>query len=527
MTPPPFSALSLPEQFNAADAFLDYNLAQGRSAKTAIYHEGITYSYGDITELANRVGNGLLDLGVEIEQRVALILLDSPQFAAAFFGTIKIGAVAVPFNTALRPADYAYLLIDSRAKVVIVHAALWKPLQQVLSQSPYLRHVVVVGLEESGESATTTVHDFARWTEKSFATLTTARTSKDDSALWLYSSGSTGFPKGCVHLQHDMTYCAECFAKPILGINEDDITFSASKLFFAYGLGNNLYYPFSVGASALYYPGRPAAEDMFKLIAQYRPTLFFATPALYANMLAIPEAEKRYDFSSVRLCISAGEGLPADIFQRFEQAFYVPILDGIGCTEMLQTFISNRLGDMRPGSSGKPVPGFEARIVDEDGSDVAIGEVGNLLVRGDSAAASYWNQHEKSKTVFRGHWVATGDKYYQDADGFFWYCGRTDDMLKVNGQWVSPFEVESALVAHAAVLEAAVVATTDRDKLPKPKAYVVLNAGYEPSETLAEELKAFVRDRLAPFKYPRWIEFLPELPKTATGKTQRFILRQI
>jgi benzoate-CoA ligase family protein len=525
-TPPPFSALSLPEQFNAADAFLDHNLVQGRSTKIAIYHEGSTYSYGEVTELANRVGNGLLDLGVEIEQRVALILLDSPQFASAFFGTIKIGAVAVPLNTALRPNDYAYLLTDSRAKVVIVHAALWRPLQQVLTQSPYLRHVVVVGLEEMEESETSTVHDFARWTGNASPTLATARTNKDDSAFWLYSSGSTGFPKGCVHLQHDMTYCAECFAKPILGINENDITFSASKLFFAYGLGNNLYYPFSAGASALYYPGRPIAEDIFKLIARHHPTLFFATPALYATMLAIPEAEKRYDFSSVRLCISAGEGLPANILQRFEQAFHVPILDGIGCTEMLQTFISNRVDDMRPGSSGKPVPGFEARIVDEDGSEVATGEVGNLLVRGDSAAASYWNQHEKSKAVFRGQWVATGDKYYQDEDGFFWYCGRSDDMLKVNGQWVSPFEVESALVAHAAVLEAAVIAATDHDKLLKPKAYVVLNSGYEPSEALTEELKAFVRDRLAPFKYPRWIVFLSELPKTATGKTQRFILRQ-
>jgi benzoate-CoA ligase family protein len=523
---PPFSALALPEQFNAADAFLDYNLAQERSMKTAIYYEGNTYSYGEITELANRVGNGLLDLGVEIEQRVALILLDSPHFVAAFFGAIKIGAVAVPLNTTLRPSDYNYLLTDCRAKVVIVHAVLWKPLQQMLSQLPYLRHIIVVGLEESGGSETATVHDFDSWAGKFSALLTTAHTSKDDSALWLYSSGSTGFPKGCVHLQHDMTYCAECFAKPILGINEDDITFSASKLFFAYGLGNNLYYPFSVGASALHYPGRPVAEDMFKLIAQYHPTLFFATPALYAGMLAIPEAEKRFDFSSVRLCISAGEGLPADIFHRFEQTFHVPILDGIGCTEMLQTFISNRVGDIRPGSSGKPVPGFEARIVDEQDNDVATGEVGNLLVHGDSAATSYWNQHEKSKGVFRGHWVATGDKYYQDEEGFFWYCGRADDMLKVNGQWVSPFEVEGALIAHTAVLEAAVVAASDRDKLLKPKAYVVLNSGYEPSEKLAEELKAFVRNRLAPFKYPRWIEFLPELPKTATGKTQRFILRQ-
>ncbi len=521
----PIALSPLPEQFNAASAFLDRHLVEGRGAKIALYHEGKTYSYAEIAELANRIGNGLLDLGVEIEQRVALILLDSPQFAATFFGTIKTGVVPVPLNTTLRPIDYLYLLNDCRAKVLCIHAALWQPLQPILPQLRYLRHVIVIGLEENGERETSTLHDFAHLTDRASAHLPAAQTSKDDSAFWLYSSGTTGTPKGCIHLQHDMTCCAELFGKAILGIREDDITFSASKLFFAFGLGNNLYYPFSVGASALYYPGRPLAENLLTLVERIRPTLFFGAPTLYASMLALPDVEKRFDFSSVRLCISAGEGLPAELLKRFEQKFHVTILDGIGSTEMLQTFISNRVDDVQPGSSGKLVPGYDARIVDERGQDVPAGAMGTLLVRGDSAAAGYWNKHEKTQEVFQGSWVMTGDKFYQDTEGYFWYCGRADDMLKVSGQWVSPFEVEAALIAHPAVLEAAVVQSLDQHGLVKPKAYIVLQQGYEPSEALVEELKLDIKTRLAPYKYPRWIEFIPELPKTATGKIRRFALR--
>ncbi len=522
----PVFTFSLPDQFNAATAFLDRNVVEGRGAKTAIYYEGDTYSYAYVAELANRVGNTLLDLGVEIEQRVAMILQDSPQFAATFFGAIKIGAVPIPLNTMLRPVDYEYLLNDSRAKVLFVHAKLWKPLQHILPDLRYLRHLVVVGLKQGGEQETANSHDFEQLTKHGSAQLTAVQTSKDDSAFWLYTSGSTGFPKGCIHLQHDMSYCTETFGKLTLGIREDDIMFSVSKLFFAFGLGNSLYYPFAVGASAVYHPGRVTAEKVFKLIECYRPTLFFGAPTLYANLLAAPDAEKHFDVSSIRLCVSAGEALPAEILRRFEQKFHVPILDGIGCTEMLQTFISNCVGDIKPGSSGKLVPGYEARIVNEQGQDVVVGEIGSLLICGDSAAIGYWNKHEKSKDVFRGQWVATGDKYSQDADGYFWYSGRTDDMLKVSGQWVSPFEVESALITHPAVLEAAVVAATDKDELVKPKAYIVLQAGYESSEILAQELKDFVKARLVPVKYPRWIEFVPSLPRTATGKIQRFMLRK-
>jgi benzoate-CoA ligase len=461
-----------------------------------------------------------------MEQRVALLLLDSPQFAAAFFGAIKIGAVPVPINTSLRPNDYTYMLNDSRARVLLVHAAVWQTISQILPELKYLRHVVVVGLEASGAQETATIHDFERWVQSASSALQAAQTSRDDSAFWLYSSGSTGFPKGCVHLQHDMTFCTEYYARPVLGIHENDITFSAAKLYFAYGLGNNLYFPFGVGASAVHYPGRPLAEDMFKVVQQYRPTIFFGSPTLYAGMLALPDAEKRFDFSSVRICVSAGESLPADILRRWRDKFHVDILDGIGSTEILHIFISNRAGEIRPGSTGKLVPGYEAIVADESGHPVRQGDIGNLLIRGDSITAYYWNKHEKTKDTINGHWIHTGDKYYQDEDGYFWYCGRSDDMLKVSGQWVSPVEVEATLIAHPAVLECAVVGDKDADELVKPRAYVVLNQGYQPTPELADELKAFVKQSLVPFKYPRWIDFVTELPKTATGKIQRFKLRE-
>ena len=512
----------VPDQFNVATAFLDRHIIEGRGAKIAIYSEGTSYTYAHIAELANRVGNGLLNLGVDLEQRVALLLLDSPQFAAAFFGTIKIGSVVVPMNTMLRPDDYVYLLNDSRARALFIHASIWQAIQPLRPQLKYLRHVIVVGLSEPESS---TLHDFEKFVSSASSTLQAAETHKDDSALWLYSSGSTGFPKGCVHLQHDMLYCTEYYAKSVLGITENDITFSAAKLYFAYGLGNGLYFPFGVGASTILYPGRPLAEDMFKVVEKYRPTIFFGVPTLYGSMLALPDAGKRFDFSSVRVCVSAGEALPADILRRWEQTFGVPILDGIGSTEILHIFISNRTGEVRPGSTGKLVSGYAAMITDEAGHPVQQGDIGNLLIAGDSTTSHYWNKHEKTKNTLNGQWIATGDKYYQDAEGYYWYCGRSDDMLKVGGQWVSPVEVENTLIAHPAVLEAAVVGAIDEEQLIKPKAYVVLREGYVPSEALSNELKSFVKEKLALFKYPRTIKFLPELPKTATGKIQRFLLR--
>jgi benzoate-CoA ligase len=363
-----------------------------------------------------------------------------------------------------------------------------------------------------------------------------AETSRDDVAFWLYSSGSTGFPKGAVHLHHDMVYSTELYARPILGIHGEDITFSAAKLFFAYGLGNNLYFPFSVGATAVLYPGRPAPDKMFEVLATCRPSIFYGVPTLYAAMLQLADAGESREgsrgsagldqaLSSVRVCVSAGESLPAPIFHRWKEKFGLEILDGIGSTELLHIFISNRMGEVRPGSSGKIVPGYEARILDEEGRILPQGQVGNLLIKGDSAAPYYWNKHRKTTETMLGEWIKTGDKYYQDPDGYFWYCGRSDDMLKVGGIWVAPVEVENALIGHPAVLECAVVGAMDTDELVKPKAYVVLKTGYPASNDLAEELKAYVKESIAPYKYPRWIEFIPELPKTATGKIQRFRLR--
>ncbi len=526
-TPTNTPQIVLPDIYNAASTFLDRNIEEGRGERVAIYYEDERWTYRQVQLTANRVGNALRSLGIEMEQRVALLLLDSPQFASAFFGAIKIGAVPVPINTSLRPADYVYILNDSRAKVLLVHAALWPQIASIRGQLQYVRHIIVIGrnLLEAGEEQAELL-DFNEWITAASDELTTAPTSKDDAAFWLYSSGSTGFPKGCVHLQHDMLVCTKLYAQPFLHITQDDITFSGAKLFFAYGLGNNLYFPFAEGAAAVYYPGRPVGEELLKVIDRYHPTIFYAVPTQYASILAIPDAEKRYNCSSLRVCVSAGEPLPADLYRRWKERFGVEILDGIGSTEICHIFISNRQGEVRPGSSGKVVPGYEARIVDEHGQTVPQGEIGNLLIKGDSICAYYWNKHEKTKQTIQGEWIQTGDKYYQDEDGFFWYCGRSDDMLKVGGQWVSPVEVESALIMHPAVLEAAVVGHPDTDGLIKPKAFVVLQQGHTPSDALIDELKGFVKERLAAFKYPRWIECVPELPKTATGKIQRYKLRE-
>lgn len=520
-------ALALPDEYNAATAFLDGALAKGWGARTAIRSGDQTLTYAQVAEGANRTGNALRTLGAEMEQRVAVLLYDSPQFAYSFFGAMKIGAVPVPINTQLRPQDYLYMLNDSRARVLVVEADLWAQIAPLRQQLAFLRHVVVVRRDatDGGADLSGAVIDFERLIAGARAELVPAATSRDDTAFWLYSSGSTGFPKGCVHLQHDMHVCSELYAKPILQLTPDDVTFSAAKLYFAYGLGNGLYFPLSVGASAIHYPGRITAEAAFRVISEQRPTIFFGSPTLYAAMLAIPDAASRFDTSSLRLCVSAGESLPAELFTRWRDRFGTEILDGIGSTEILHIFISNRAGEVKPGSSGHVVPGYEALIVDEQGQPVAQGDIGNLWIAGDSTCTQYWNKHERTKATIVGSWIQTGDKYYQDAEGNYWYCGRSDDMLKVSGQWVSPVEVESALITHPSVLEAAVVARADADDLIKPQAYVVLQSGVTPSDELANELKQHVRTTLVPHKYPRWVEFVPELPKTATGKVQRYILR--
>jgi benzoate-CoA ligase family protein len=528
---------TIPDQFNAAVHFIDRNISEDRGGKIAIESfagdgaAGERVTYQQLFENVNRTGNALRALGVRREERVALLLLDCPEFFYSFFGAIKIGAVPVPLNTLLRPHDYEYLLSDCRAPVAIVSQALLPQLDAIPQSSlRYLNNVLVVrdGGRKRGE-----VDDcnFRRIIAGHSADLDAEPTSKDDAAFWLYSSGSTGRPKGCVHLQHDMAVAAEHYAVQVLGIREDDRCFSVAKLFFAYGLGNAGYFPLAVGATTILWSGSTHPANVLECIERHRPTLFFSVPSNYSALLMHAEeqergANRRFDLSSVRWAVSAGEALPAAIYQRFRERFGVEILDAIGSTEALHMFIANRPGAVRPGSSGQIIPGYDARVLDEDDQPVKQGEIGNLFVKSDAVCACYWNQHEKSKATFRGEWLRTGDKYWQDDDGYFWYAGRSDDMLKVSGMWVSPVEIEAVLIEHPSVAEAAIIGREDGDGLLKPAAYIVLRNGCAQSQALQHELQEFVLRRLANYKRPRWIEFVEELPKTATGKIQRFRLRE-
>jgi benzoate-CoA ligase family protein len=527
-----------PDQFNAATYFIDRHLDEGRGQKIAIEADEARVSYRQLGEKVNRFGNALRQLGVRIEERVLLLLLDTPEFAFSFFGAIKIGAVPVPVNTLLKPADYQYILNNSRARVAVVSESLYPQIQAIRrEQLRYLQRVIV-----AGTAPTAGTLPFADLVEQNSSQLEAEITSKDDAAFWLYSSGSTGPPKACVHLQHDMVVCAERYAKGILGMTGSDRCFSVAKLFFAYGLGNALYFPLAVGGTSILWAGPPKPHHVFEVIERHHPTLFFSVPSNYAALLAHEPSKDHvgtaapgcpgaqiapdFDLSSVRCGISAGEALPAAIFHRFKQRFNVEILDAIGSTEVLHMFIANRPGAVRPGSSGQIIPGYEARIVDESDQPTKPGEIGNLLVKSDSTCSHYWNQHEKSKSTIEGHWIRTGDKYYQDANGYFWYAGRSDDMLKCSGAWVSPIEIESVLVEHPAVQEAAVIGREDDDQLLKPAAYVILRNGTSSTPNLARELQEFVISRLPIFKRPRWVEFVDDLPKTATGKLQRYKLRE-
>jgi benzoate-CoA ligase family protein len=512
--------LGVPETFNVATHFVDRHVREGRGAKVAIECGDERVTYAALLEGVNRFGSALRDLlEVRPEERVLLLLLDTPAFPLAFFGAIKIGAVPIPTNTLWKPSDYRYVLNDSRARVAVVSEALLPQIEGLTrADVPALRHIVVVGRTPSSSAH----RSFANLIDRGSAVLDADPTHRDSPAFWLYSSGSTGAPKGCVHLHHDMVICAELFAKGVLGIGPADRCFSVAKLFFAYGLGNALYFPLAVGAMSILCPGLPTPATVYGVIERHRPTLFSSVPTGYGMLLAHPG---HFDLSSVRLAVSAGEALPPTLFDRFKQRFSVDILDGIGSTETLHMFISNRPDAIRPGSSGLVVPGYDAAILDENRQPVARGEIGNLWVTGDSICAAYWNQHEKTKGTIEGEWIRTGDRYTQDADGFYWYGGRSDDMLKVGGQWVSPIEVEHALVAHDAVQDCGVVGREDRDTLVKPMAFVVLRAGVEGTPALATELQQFVREKLADYKRPRWVEFVGELPRTATGKLQRFRLR--
>jgi benzoate-CoA ligase len=506
--------IDIPEQFNAASYFIDKHIQEGRSEKIAIECGEVRVTYRELYEKVNRFGNALIALGIGRGERVILILPDIPEFAFSFFGAIKAGVIPVPVNTLLKPADYEYILKSSVACAVITTAELLPSIKA--------KYIIVVGSASSPPELS-----FPELLEKNSPELTSAATNKDDPAFWLYSSGSTGLPKACVHLQHDMVVCAEHYAKAILQMNESDRCFSASKLFFAYGLGNTLYYPLGVGATSIFMPDPPKPEAVFNAINQYRPTIFYSVPTNYNTLLTYAsDPENIIDMSSVRIAVSAGEALPAALFTRFKDRFGIEILDSIGSTEAAQAFITNRPGAARPGSAGQIIPGYEAKILDEQGAPVKTGDVGDLFIKMDAICGYYWNEPEKTKAAINDGWLKTGDRFYEDSDGYFWFVGRSDDMLKSNGMWVSPVEVENILMEHAAVLEAAVVGKENEAGLTKPVAYISLRKEFTPSPELAAEIKKFAAGKLDAYKCPRVIEFMAELPKTATGKIQRFKLRE-
>ncbi len=509
-----------PAPYNVTDWVIDEKIRIGWGGRAAVYYREKTYTYLQLQSLINKAGNMLLSLGVGMEQRVLVSLYDSPEALACFFGAIKIGAIPVMVNYMYTADDYRLLINDSRATTLIIDHDFTGTAETWREKYLYLKNTIV----QNG--GTQPFHkSFEELISEASDQLETAATSRDDTAFWNYTSGSTGAPKAAVHLQHDIERSVESYGRGVLDIRESDRIFSASKLFFAYGLGASAYFPLALGASVILLPERPLPQTVYETIAWYRPTIFFGVPTLYSSLLQIEGAEDKYDLSSVRCYVSAGEALPTEIFQQWQKRFGKEILDGLGSTEMLHIFISNRPGDIKPGSSGKVLPGYEARIVDESGCDLPAGEVGTLWVKGDSAAAYYYRHHEKTKQSMLGEWFNTGDKYYRDNQGYFYYQGRTDDMLKVGGIWVSPIEIEETVLHHAAVLEAAVVGKPDEADLIKPKAFVVLKPGCEPTPALAAEIQAFVKKSIAAYKYPRWIEFVSELPKTATGKLQRHKLR--
>lgn len=513
--------LDLPERLNAATVFVDVHVDEGRGAKLAILCGDSAVTYDQLHERVNRFCNVLAELGVRMEERVAILMPDNPEFVYAFFGSMKMGAVAIPMNTLLLPKDYEYLLNDSRSRVLIVHHSLVERIAPIRGALRYMQHIFVVGGDAEGLPRLETLM------ERASSECEAADTSKDDAAFWLYSSGTTGFPKGTIHLHHDMIVEADLYASGVLGIVESDLSFSVAKLFFAYGLGNGLYFPLRVGGTTVLLPDRPTPDKVFETIDRFRPSVFYSVPTSYAALLDTAEKAGRDSLGKVRMCVSAGEPLPKPIYEKWLARFGLDILDGIGSTEILHIFISNRPGRVKPGSTGEIVPGYEAKIVGDDGNEVPAGSEGALLIKGDSIASGYWNKHEQTKETFRGEWINTHDKFHVDEDGYFWYAGRTDDMIKVSGQAVWPADVEAVLQAHYAVLESGVVGVPDEHGLMKPRAHVVLKDGHEPSPELADELRDFVKANASPHKYPRTVIFTEELPKTATGKIQRYKLRQI
>lgn len=506
---------------NAAVYFVDRHLTEGRGDNIAFREasgQQRELSYGALSNLSGRVATALGRAGITRESRALMLVLDQTEFPEIFWGCIKAGVVPVPLNTLLATLVYEVILKDSRATCLFVSEELWPVVQPAAAASPHLTQIVVIGKDTP--AGTQNYDDFMQGCGPSDP----VDASPDDTAFWLYSSGSTGQPKGVRHVHAALRATSDTYGAQVLGIREDDVIFSAAKLFFAYGLGNGMSFPMSVGATAVLFNGRPTPDGVTDILAAQKPTIFCGVPTLYAAMVAHLEKTGKPDVI-LRSCISAGEALPGEIGRKWQEIWGVDILDGVGSTEMLHIFLSNAPGEVVYGTSGRAVPGYDVRLVDEDGTEVGKDGIGELLVRGASAADGYWNQRDKSRGTFEGEWTRTGDKYERAGDGRFIYCGRTDDMFKVSGIWVSPFEVEQALITHPAVLEAAVVAMRDDKGLEKPKACIVLHDGTD-ATGLADELKDYVKEKVGKWKYPRWIDFVDDLPKTATGKIQRFKLRE-
>ena len=518
MSPP---IVDIPRRYNAAYDLIERNLQAGRGDKVAFIDDHGEYTYSDLDRRSSRVANALKRLGLVQEQRILLCVHDTIDFPAVFLGAIKAGIVPVAVNTLLTPKDYEYMLKDSRAKIAVVSAPLLAAFEALLDSVPTLDQILVAGASADNTNALEAV--IANESEH----CEIADTIADEPCFWLYSSGSTGAPKGTVHIHSSMILTAELYARPTLDISENDVVFSAAKLFFAYGLGNGLSFPMAVGATTILMAERPTPAAVCERLTRYQPTIFYGVPTLYAALLSSEELPQSGQVN-LRLCTSAGEALPAELSKRWKQHFDVEIFDGIGSTEMLHIFLSNSPDTIRYGTTGKPVPGYEVRLVDDEGQLVTEAHVtGELQIRGPTAANGYWNNRQKSRNTFLGEWTRSGDKYSIDDAGYYVYAGRSDDMLKVSGIYVSPIEVEATLMTHEAVLEAAVIGKEDHDQLTKPAAYIILKPGYEASDEMASSLKEHVKNALAPYKYPRWIRFVDDLPKTATGKIQRFKLREL
>jgi benzoate-CoA ligase len=508
----------IPRDYNFAADILSRNLDAGRANKPAFIDSRGSWTYGQLADRVDRFSAALRARGIRREERIFVCMLDTIDWPTAFLGAIKAGVVPVAVNTLLTESDYEFMLSDSRAKMLVVSQALLPKFAPVLKRCPDLEKVIVSG---------GTSNDYEKFEDVITSATpdgTTAPTSRDDMAFWLYSSGSTGKPKGTVHSQASLRFTNELYAAPIIGITENDLCYSVAKLFFAYGLGNALTFPMSAGATVVLMDERPTPDGVSALLRKHPITVFYGVPTFYAAFLANPNAPQK-DEVKFRRCISAGEALPPEVGRRFREKYQCDILDGIGSTEMLHIFLSSRAGEVKYGATGKPLPGYEVKLVDDNGQPVKQGEMGELIISGPSSAMMYWNNRAQSRRTFMGEWTRSGDKYMQDEEGYFVYCGRNDDMLKVSGFYVSPFEVEGALQTHPDVLECAVVAWLDGDGLIKPKAFIVLKAHDKACDELARGLQDHVKTLLAPFKYPRWIEFRQELPKTATGKIQRFKLR--